>query len=179
MSTAAVFHILRRMAELEAIVSRQQVRINNMLREGKVLDVDYDKGLATVEAHGIETKEIPWLQQAGDISEWTPISKDQRVLVFSPNGDLSRAVIMPGGYTDDNPAPHDKGAEKRVKIGGAVITHSAKGFFIEVDGTEYQFTGEGFIQTGGKKEHDGVNVGKDHKHTEVFPGDALTGPPAG
>ena len=90
---------------------------------------------------------------------------------------MGRAFIMPGGFTDDTPAPHNKAAEKRVTIGGAVITHSAAGLTIDVDGVTFKFTGAGFEQTGGKQEHDGLNVGSTHVHGGVLPGPSDTAGP--
>lgn len=169
--------LLDKMALLERVVVQQGVQLNNIFREATVKEVDYSKGKAIVEAHGIETKEIPWLEQAGDIVEWNPPTAGQRVMLVSPGGDLGRAFIMPGGFTDNVGAPHDKGAEKRVKIGSAVITHSAAGLFIEIDGVTFAFTGEGFVQTGGKQEHDARNVGSTHVHDGILPGPADTGLP--
>lgn len=176
--------LLDRIELLERTLQRQQVRMNNMFREGEVKSVDPEKYTAIVEAHGVESKPSPWLQQAGDINEWTPLSKGQRVVLVSPGGDVGRSFIIPGGFTDQVPQPHDKEAEKRVKIGNAVITHSASGFVLEVDGTKFEFTADGFKQTGGDQTHDGgkqlhndVNVGSDHVHGKVTPGGGDTGEP--
>lgn len=179
MSQNLIFeNLIRRIQSLEALTRRMSVRQNNMFREGVVKEVDFQRGTAIVDAHGIETKHVPWLEQAGAVNEWTPPSVGQRVLLISPDGDLSKAVIMKGGYTSDTPAPHDKGAEKRVAIGDAVITHSADGLFISVAGTEFRFTGAGFEQVGGTQTHDGKNVGSTHIHGGVVPGGATTTPPA-
>lgn len=173
----AIYRLDERLAAMELVIRRLSIRINNMVREGTVKSVDPSKGTVVVDAHGIETDNIPWLQQAGAINEWTPPSVGQRVLVVSPDGDLAKAVVMPGGYTNENPQPHDQLGEKRVKIGDAVITHKAGGLVIEVGGTKFEFTSAGFKQTGGKIEHDGKNVGSDHTHTGVMPGASDTGPP--
>ena len=178
MNLEVVFQrLIRRIETMERVIQRQGVRLNSMFREATVKSVDPDTGLAIVEAHGVESKPVPWMQQAGEINEWTPLSVGQRVVLVSPGGDMGRAFIMPGGFTDQVQAPHDKSAEKRVKIGGAVITHSASGLFIEVDGVTFQFTGAGFEQTGGAQVHDGKNVGSTHVHGGILPGPLdTTGP---
>lgn len=166
--------LLDRIGSLESVVQRQQVRLNNMFREGTVKSVDEKAGTAIVDAHGVESKPSPWLTQAGEINEWTPLSEGQRVVLISPGGDMGRSFIMPGGYTDDVKAPDDTKAQKRVTIGGAVITHSAEGLVIEVGGTSFRFTGDGFEQIGGEQKHNGLNVGSTHVHGGVVPGGADT-----
>lgn len=168
--------LLKRISFLERVVERQSVRMNSMIREGTVLDVDYSKGLAVVDAHGIPTKPTPWLEPAnGDFAEWTPMAKNQRVMLFSPGGDLGRAFIMPGGYTDEVAQPHQTQGEKFTKFGGTTFKQSAGGLFIEVGGTEFSFTAAGFYQKGGRQDHDGKNVGSTHGHESAPPG--VPGPP--
>lgn len=190
----AFARLIAQQEALQRVVQRQGVRLNNMFREGVVLEADPLRGEAVALAHGVETKPIPWLERAGSIVEWNPLSKGQRVMVVAPNGDLGRAFIIPGGFTNSVPQPDNRAAHKRTKIGNAFVTQSAEGLEILVDGarfvfsakgltmtiagTEFAFTGEGFAQAGGTQEHDGKNVGRDHKHVDVFPGPALTGPPA-
>jgi phage baseplate assembly protein gpV len=176
--------LFARIDRLEKVVSRQAVQLNNIFREGTVVSVDEENARAVVNAHGIESQPIPWLEQAGDIVEWNPPSKDQRVLIAAPGGDMSRAVIMPGGFTESTPAPHNKGATKRTKIAGAVITHTADGLEILVDGASYVFTKDalvitnaGIVGAGGEWAHNGKNIGSDHRHENVQPGIALSGPP--
>lgn len=190
---AALSKLFRRIEKLDRVANKMSVRMNNMFREAVVTEVDFDKGLAIVEAHGIESKAVPWMTQAGAVNEWNPLSKNQRVMLVSPGGDMGRAFIIPGGYTDETKAPHDKGGEKRVTIGGALITHSAQGLAIvidgskftftksglelEIDGVKFAFTGEGFDQKGGRQRHDDKNVGSDHVHGGVESGsDKTVGP---
>lgn len=170
--------LLERIAVLEKVVNRQEMRINNMFREATVKEVDHEKGVAIVDAHGVESKEVPWMEPAGDIVEWTPVSQGQRVMLVSPGGHPGRGFIIPGGYTDSVKQPHNKGAEKRIKIGGAQLTMSGSGLVVEVGGTTvnisadgmtvtaggvtYAISGAGSSQTGGQQLHDGEDVGKTH-----------------
>ena len=169
--------LIRRLEQIESVAQRLSTRVNSIVREGVVKSVDPAKGVAVVEAHGIDTKPIPWMQQAGAINEWTPLSVGQRVSVISPGGDLGRAFILPGGYTEQTPQPHDQGAQKRVKIGDCVLTQSAEGVVLQVGGTTFEFTAGGFKQTGGKMLHDDKNVGSTHKHTDVVAGSDKSGIP--
>lgn len=185
--------LLAEVGVLQKLVQRQTVLVNNIFREGTVKSVDFQKGTVVVEAHGIKTKPIPWTEQAGDIVEWNPPSAGQRVVVVSPSGNLGRAFMLHGGFTDAVPQPHDRGAEKRTKIGqcvitqtgehmrfdigGARLTFSSTGLSVEVGGTSFAFTADGFAQTGGNQTHDGHIVDRTHVHTQVFPGGGLSGPP--
>ncbi|MBB4092458.1 phage baseplate assembly protein V [Brucella pecoris] len=179
MSSFTVFdRLIERLEAVESVVRRMTVRQNNMFREGVVKEVDYENGTVIITAHGIDSPPTSWSEQAGDINEWTPPSVGQRVMLLSPDGDMAKSVMIKGGFTDDTPQPHNKGAEKRVVIGGTTITHTAEGLFIEANGTTFQFTGEGFVQVGGKQEHDEKNVGSTHIHGGVVPGAANTDVPA-
>lgn len=173
----ALSRLIKRIADLEAVTSGLSVRQNNMFREGVVKSVDFEKGLAVVEAHGLETKPVPWLEQAGAVNEWTPLSVGQRVLLASPNGDPGRAVIMRGGFTDDVRPPHRVGAEKRTMIGECSITQSGSGIVIQAGGCTFTFSGEGFSQSGGEIRHDQKNIGADHRHGGVMPGPSTTDVP--
>lgn len=159
------------------VITRLQTRINNLIREGEVKSVDYEKGEAIVDAHGVETKPTSWAEQAGDIVEWNPLTEGQRVTVLSPGGDIGKAIIMPGGYTDAVQQPHNQGAQKRVKIGDCVITQSAGGLLISVGGTTFEFTAAGFKQTGGSVKHNEKDIGDTHRHGGVITGPGNTDVP--
>lgn len=185
-----VARVMPRLEQLERVVEKQQTLINNMFREGEVQSVDHPNGRVVAVAHGIETKPISRLEQAGDIVEWNPLSVGQRVIVVAPGGDLGKAFIIPGGFTDQVPQPDNRGAHKRTKIGNSLVTQSAAGLVIEVDGatftfsaaglsveiggTRFDFTAGGFAQGGGKQTHNEKNVGSDHVHGGITPGGADT-----
>jgi len=168
------------MARIEAMdgqLKNLTVRINNMFREGVVESVDFEKGVAVVNAQGVKTKPSPWLAQAGSINEWTPPEVGQRVFYVSPGGDLGRGFILPGGFTDDVPQPHNEGGQKRVKIGECVVTQSESGLVLEVGGTKFSFTSDGYQQDGGSVAHDDKDIGKTHRHRDTMPGSGLSGIP--
>lgn len=100
--------LLRRVADLER-------RINNIVRPARITKVDAKKATCRVayalDPNGkeVESFDIPWQAQAGNITSWTPPTKDQQVFLFSPGGDIGlHSWVMPGGYCDKFPAPHDK-----------------------------------------------------------------------
>ncbi|THK38656.1 hypothetical protein EHS39_09115 [Ensifer sp. MPMI2T] len=181
MSPEVIFgRLLDRIERLERVVQRQSMRINNMIREAKVMEVDYEKGLAIVEAHGVESKPIPWLQQAGDIVDWDPPAVGQRMMMFSPTGDIGRGFLLPGGYTESVRQPHQTGASWGRNLGNTKIFADEDSYDVET-GTFYikaNIVIEGDVTiTGSTLTHNGVNVGSTHKHKDSMPGPAQTGTP--
>lgn len=78
-------------------------RINNLVRVGCVIDVDYSAAKARVQIGKVRTKPMPWLVPS--TSAWIPLKVGEQVLVLSPNGDTAFGVILPALYHEDKPAP--------------------------------------------------------------------------
>jgi len=128
-------HLFNRIAQLERYVAelvrgREEVdrRVNNMMRPGRITEVDPAQGLVKVaysqdeEGTDVTSPWIPWTERAGAIKTWSPPSVGEQVNMFSPSGDIStHSWIMHGGFSDANQQPHDKGAEHKMTIGGASI----------------------------------------------------------
>lgn len=181
MSTEVVFgRLINRIEHLERVVQRLSMRANNMIREGKVTEVDYENGLAVVDAHGVISKPIPWLQQAGDIVDWDPPAVGQRMVMFSPTGDIGRGFLLPGGYTDSVRQPHQSGQSWGRNLGGTKIFGDGSSYNVET-GTfsiKANVVIEGNVTiTGDVLTHNSKNVGHDHTHSGVRSGPANTGPP--
>lgn len=169
--------LVRRIAQLEAAVNQIDRRQNNLLREAVVTEVFAGEGTARVDAQGIVSKKVPWLERSGAIREWVPPTIGERVLLISPTGEPGRGLILPGGYTDQFPAPHNQGGEKRVAIGDVTVTQTGSALVIKAGGVTVEISGDGLKVTGGIVEHDGKNIGKDHKHLGVEPGAGITDVP--
>jgi len=78
-------------------------RVNNLLRLGKVTEVDYAKALARVQIGKNTTDFLPWLVPS--TATWFPMKVGEQVMVLSPNGDLGMGVILPSLYQSAKPAP--------------------------------------------------------------------------
>lgn len=78
-------------------------RLNNIIRVGKVVAVDYNQAKAQVQIGKIKTAYLPWLIPSTDT--WIPIKQGEQVLVLSPNGNISMGVILPALYQSAKPAP--------------------------------------------------------------------------
>jgi phage baseplate assembly protein gpV len=173
--------LIRRVAQLESVINDLNRRLNNTMREARVLEVDAAKGLAIVEAQGGKTKPVPWLQRAGSIRDWDPPAVGERVVLLSPNGDTGRGMILPGGYSQEYGQPHDQLGEARRVIGDSsdLFTGTQRVFeaqLITLRATTLRIEA-GVEIYGPKVHHNDTNIGDTHKHTDVMPGGALTGFP--
>lgn len=78
-------------------------RVNNLLRVGKVVAVDYAIAKARVKIGDITTDFLPWLTPS--TAAWIPLKNGEQVVVLSPCGDLSFGMILPALYQTEKPAP--------------------------------------------------------------------------
>lgn len=106
--------LVRRIEELER-------RHRNVMREAKVVDTDYEKGLIKVQDGDLRSTWVPWVERAGDIRTWTPPAKDEQVILFSPSGEPGQGWVLPGQFSDKFKQNHDKGAEHKMTIGDTFI----------------------------------------------------------
>ncbi len=121
MSDAYFRAVARRFAELEAAIEDLNRRLANVVREGRVTGVDYAGAVATVDMDGLPSTQMPWMQRAGDVKDWDPPTVGERVTVVSPTGDPARGLIFPGGWSNANPAPHDRGGERFVRAANKIV----------------------------------------------------------
>lgn len=78
-------------------------RVNNLIRIGRVSDVDYGTAKARVQIGKLTTDFLPWLTPSTAL--WIPLKKDEQVLVLSPGGDLQFGIILPALYYQAKAAP--------------------------------------------------------------------------
>lgn len=127
--------IIRRLAALERLIVHlvkhkedAERRIQNLVRMGRVVDTDPAKGLVKIawakdaDDNEVEGPWMPWATRAGNIKIWAPPSKGEQVMIFSPSGEIGTAsYVMPGGYSDQFPANHDKDDEFRLSVGDNTV----------------------------------------------------------
>lgn len=172
--------LFRRVADME----RRQA---NMVRHGTVAEVDPAKGrmrLKIGEGAGGSPFLSPWVpyaQVAGALKVHAPPSVGQQMTMFSPTGDVRQAVAMPMTWSDQNAAPSQSGSENVITFGSCRI--ELKGDEVLISGPKIRFvsgghsqeiTGAGSKFSGGRVEHEGKNIGKDHTHGGIVPGNADT-----
>lgn len=172
--------LFRRIATVERRINDTERRIRNMFREGKVDTVNED-GTVIVQMDGeLKSKPVPWLTRAGDINDWSPPSKGERVLLISPSGELGQGLCLVGGYSEDFAQPHDKLGEHKRVVGETsdTTTENSRTIVAENILLTGNVTIEGDLKSsGGVFEHEGKNVGHDHKHKDVKSGPDKTGEP--
>jgi len=94
-----------------------------------------------------------------------PLKNRQRVVAIAPGGDLSRALLVPAGYSDEFPSPNDdmeanvfedagvkatvRDGSLKTEIGGATFTQTAQGLAMTIGGATYTFTPDGLTMTVG------------------------------
>ncbi|MEK7919234.1 phage baseplate assembly protein V [Burkholderia contaminans] len=81
-------------------------RIESLLREGTVIDVDHNARRVRVESGGLQTDWIRWLaQRTGDSIEWDPPSIGEPGLLLCPSGEPTTGLFLPGVYCDEHDSP--------------------------------------------------------------------------
>lgn len=184
--------LTRRLAEVER-------RQENMIRNGVVREVDAGtQRVRLAIGKGPDGTEhlspwVPYGQQAGALKIHATPSPGQNMTLVSPGGSLEQAMALPMTWNDGNPSPSSSADEVvmtfgdvrivttadgvTVTIGGNSLTMTADGTTFTIGGHTVDLDGSGTTFGGGRVDHDGRNIGKDHLHTRVRPGPALSGPP--
>lgn len=151
-------YLRRRLSDLEDLVVEllrhhqdSQRRIANLMRPGRVTEIDPEKGLVKVEwgkddkGQPVTTGWIPWSTRAGKIKDWNPPSVGEQVLICSPCGEMGpNSWVQVGGYSNENPRNHNKDGERLIQIGGSVfhltkdtLTIKVKNMKVEAGKVEY------------------------------------------
>lgn len=126
--------------EFERRIQNLERRIENMVRIGKVSEVDPAKGLVKYQDGEFLSDWQPWVQRAGTIKDWTPPSVGEQVLAIAPSGQPEQAWVQYGGFSDANPQPHNKGDEHvistigsmRIEATGSQVTITVGGSVITI-----------------------------------------------
>lgn len=184
-------------------------RLENLIRSGTISAIDYGKAGSSpprvrVKSGGLETDWLPWgALRAGKTRKWSPPTLGEQVGLIAPDGDTTKAMLLPGGfYQDSHDAPsnspdkevtlypdqareeydHQK-SEYRFKLPDSGV------FFFVVGNTTLEIRGDGVtltspnftingevIQSGGVMSSNQVIVDR-HLHKKVMSGPSVSGPP--
>lgn len=172
-------------------------RLGDLLTLGIVASVDHAAGTAQVDIGELRTGDMPWsTARAGAARIWCPPAVGEQVLVFSPEGDLAGGIIVASlsyqrfpspardgstviAFEDGTTIGYDPGAaELTAIVAGGTARIEAPGGITFVG----PLTIEGNVDVTGKltASTDVVGAGKslkDHRHTAVQGGTAVSGPP--
>jgi len=99
--------------------------VRNLIRIGTVSEVDLDRGRCRVATGGNLTDWLNWLSgRAGGARTWWAPSVGEQVLVLSLGGELDTAFVLPGIFSDANPAPSASAQAAHITFpDGAVIEY--------------------------------------------------------
>lgn len=196
---ALFIDLFRRVAEIER-------RIEGQIKHGRVTEIDAEKGTVRLRLNEEDAEEeflsppIPYAQFAGALKVHTPPSVDQQMTIISSTGDYRQGVAVPLTWSDKNEAPSDKDSENvitygdwrvtldeekieakkddtTVRIEGGQVKVTTPKMIFDCDGVTVEITGSGVKIEGGRVEHDGKNIGKDHVHRDTQPGTGTSGEP--
>lgn len=107
----------------------------NLIRIGVVTELDDANARVKVRTGGLITDWLPWLTHRAceDRSWWAPEPGEQ-VVVLSPYGDQSQAVVMPAIYQTAYPAPANLRTTSRVEFkDGAFVEYDREGHHYHLD----------------------------------------------
>lgn len=155
-----------------------KTNFGNMLKVGPVEQIDAEKGyrLKLGEEDG-EPYLSPWHPHPESGKSSIPLKRGQIVGVLNPSGDPRMGLIMRGGYSDEHASPNDNMDANVFDDAGVKVVVVDGALVISAGGTTFNFSSGGFVQNGGKQEHDGKNTGATHDHGGIIRGSANTNPP--
>lgn len=175
--------------------------LRNLIRIGTVSAVKLDDGLCRVDTGNNTTGWLHWLTaRAGKTRSWNAPSVGEQVLVLCLGGELDTGFVLPGIFSDDNPAPSASadalhwsfpdgavieyepatGALMASGIQTATITAAVQVLLDTplVECTQLLRTAQLDVTDGGKMKgnvtHTGGNLSSNGKvlHTHIHPGDS-------
>jgi len=81
-------------------------RLSNLVRLGTVLAVDHARARCRVQTDGNQTDWLPWMvPRVGQTIEWSAPVIGEQVIILSPEGVLTGAVVLRGLYCEAFPPP--------------------------------------------------------------------------
>lgn len=130
--------LVRKVTEIERRAAGRQ-------RRGIVAEVNAGAGLFRVDfAPGYRSPWIPALSPSGGaLRIQAEPTVGQSVLVDSPSGDMTDAVIIASGFTDDNARPHDQAGEFALDVGGTRIVASGDRLILQSNGSSIELDSAG------------------------------------
>lgn len=103
--------LVNRIRDLQAENEQLRRRLNNMVREGRVVEVNAADKTCRIDANGLISAKVPWPQRAGKFREWLPPTVGERVVMLSPTGEPGQGHVLWGGFSDQFQAPSQRDDE--------------------------------------------------------------------
>ncbi|MFT4091322.1 MAG: phage baseplate assembly protein V [Asticcacaulis sp.] len=166
--------------------------IGDLIRLGRIEAIEGAR--VVVRVGDVLSPPLRWVNAAGSVfSLWMPPSEGEQVVVLSPEGDITGAIVICGLYSDDNPPPAD-GLKIHLKTPAGTFQFDAETGVLTIDITgdadvtatkvnvncdlmvNGKITATGEIASDADVTTSGVSL-KNHRHGNVASGMAKTGGP--
>ncbi len=137
--------------------------IENLIRIAEISDVNYDDPENPQCRCTVGNIQTNWLSvghaRMGAVKDWNPPSKGEQVVLLSPSGDLSQAIIIASLSSTENPSPEsDPKKPKRTYPDGAVIEYDYQNHKLSAilpTGATFELKSDGGLKVTGDIELDG------------------------
>ena len=108
-------------------------RLSNIIRIGTIFEINHQTAKARVKIGELETDFLPWANaNSGNNNSWNPPEIDEQVIVLSPSGDLSQAVILPSIYKN-NASDSDQNIKSTSYQDGSKISFNVSSGTLDLD----------------------------------------------
>jgi phage baseplate assembly protein V len=108
-------------------------RLSNIIRIGTIFEINVQAAKARVKIGELETNFLPWANSnSGSNNSWNPPEIDEQVIILSPSGDLSQAVILPSLYKN-NASDSDQNIKSITYQDGSKISFNVSSGTLDLD----------------------------------------------
>lgn len=109
-------------------VSDIQRMLANLIRVGVIQELDAANARVKVNVSGLVTDWLPWgTDAAGRVRKWSPKQVGEQVVLFSPYGDPSQAIVGFSIFQDQFPAnDNNMGRETATFADGTSVSYDQK-----------------------------------------------------
>lgn len=104
-----------------------QRQLANLVRIGKVAELDEANARVKLSVSGLTTDWLPWgAARAGKTRTWSPPQVGEQVVMVSPFGDMGQAVVIGSLFSDSSAAPAaSKDQETTVYPDGSTVDYNS------------------------------------------------------
>jgi len=128
-------------------------RLSNIIRIGTIFEINYQTAKARVKIGELETDFLPWANSnSGSNNIWNPPEIDEQVVILSPSGDLSQAIILPSLYKN-NASDSDQNIKSITYQDGSKISFNVSSGTLDLD-----LKGDVIIKVVGNANIEGDNI---------------------
>ena len=115
------------------VLSDLAKRLSNIIRIGTIFEINHQTAKARVKIGELETDFLPWANaNSGSNNSWNPPEIDEQVIILSPSGDLSQAVILPSLYKN-NASDSDQNIKSITYQDGSKISFNVSSGTLDLD----------------------------------------------